>query len=61
MTSRVGLLKSQVAQGLASATYVLEAHGTVDYENSVLSLRGSPQGNTQLTLEVVGKRIFDVA
>ena len=41
--------------------FVLEAHGTVDYEKGVFSLQGSPQGNTQLTLQASGKRIGDVA
>ncbi|VVM76150.1 hypothetical protein PS673_02033 [Pseudomonas fluorescens] len=61
MTALEGVLKSQVAHGLTSVAYVLEEPGTVDYENGVFTVPGSPQSNTHLTLEAVGKHIGDVA
>ena len=61
MTALEGVLKSQVAHGLTSVAYVLEEPGTVDYENGVLTMPGSPQSNTHLTLEAVGEHFGDVA
>ncbi|WP_422631548.1 GrlR family regulatory protein [Pseudomonas bubulae] len=44
-----------------TGSYVLETHGSIDYEKGIFSLHGSPQGNSQLKLQATGKKIGEVA
>lgn len=39
--------------------YVLKARGVIDYEKGTFNLEGSPQGQPQLTLKAIGRKVAD--